>query len=100
MAVTTTLMDDVIAADLAAEATERTRSLWTEAARDGLTDPRLAEAARRCLRIAADRGPADLAASVAELAELVESGRSPGDVLAERIEHIGPRAALAELARL
>ncbi len=35
-AVATTLMDDPVAADQAAEATEATAALWTEAARDGL----------------------------------------------------------------
>jgi glutamate--cysteine ligase len=35
---------------------------------------------------------------VADLAELVESGRCPGDLLAERIAEIGPHAAFEELA--
>ncbi|MFG1911463.1 glutamate-cysteine ligase family protein [Kribbella sp. NPDC048928] len=98
-AVTATLMDDPIAADLAAEATEGTGALWTEAARDGLSDPRLAEATRRCLQIATDRAPVALAAELEELAELADSGRSPGDLLVERIGKVGPRAALAESAR-
>jgi glutamate--cysteine ligase len=58
----------------------------------------LAASARRCLAIAADRAPAELSPAVADLAELVESGRCPGDLLAERIEKIGPLAALGELA--
>jgi len=96
-AVATTLMDDPVAADRAIEATERAARLWTEAARDGLTDAVLAEAARRCLAIAAERVPAEFAAVVADLAELVESGRCPGDLLAERIAEIGPHAAFEEL---
>jgi glutamate--cysteine ligase len=98
-AVVTTLMDDPVAADLATEATEPASALWTTAARTGLGDATLAASARRCLRIAADRVPVGLAQSVADLAELVESGRCPGDLLAERITEIGPHAAFEELAR-
>ena len=85
-------------ADLATEATEQTAGLWTRAARDGLRD-----AALRRLRPPvpghrrrARPGPARPA--VADLAELVESGRCPGDLLAERIAEIGPHAAFEELA--
>jgi glutamate--cysteine ligase len=97
-AVVTTLMDDPVAADLAAEASEPAAALWASAARDGLADPRLAASARRCLDIAAGRAPAGLAPAVADLAELVESGRCPGDLLAKRIGEIGPHAAFEELA--
>ena len=96
--VAATLMDDPVAADLATEATERTAWLWTEAARDGLAQAALADSARRCMAIAAGRAPAALAAAVADLADLIESGRSPGDLLAERIAEIGPHAAFEELA--
>jgi len=97
-AVVTTLMDDPVAADKAAEATERTTALWTTAAREGLTDAVLADSARRCLTIAAERVPAGLASAVADLADLVDSGRCPGDLLAQRIAEIGPKAAFEELA--
>jgi glutamate--cysteine ligase len=97
-AVVTTLMDDPVAADLATEATERAARLWTKAARQGLGDTVLADSARRCLAIAAGRVPAPLGPAVADLAELVESGRCPGDLLAERITEIGPHAAFEELA--
>jgi glutamate--cysteine ligase len=97
-AVAATLMDDPVAAGLAAEATERTAALWTEAARDGLGDAALADSARRCVAIAAGRAPAALAPAVADLADLVESGRCPGDLLAERIAEVGPLAAFEELA--
>jgi glutamate--cysteine ligase len=97
-AVVTTLMDDPVAADLAAEASEPAAGLWASAARDGLADPRLAASARRCLDIAAGRAPAGLAPAVADLAELVESGRCPGDLLAKRIGEVGPHAAFEELA--
>ncbi len=97
-AVTSTLMDDPVAADLATEATESTGLLWLEAARDGLGDAKLAVSARRCLAIAAGRVPAQLGPAVGDLAELVDSGRCPGDLLAERAEKIGPLAALKEMA--
>ncbi len=97
-AVVTTLMDDPVAADQAAEATERTGLLWTEAARDGLANAALADSARRCLRIAAGRVPGALAPAVADLADLVESGRCPGDLMAERIAEAGALTALEELA--
>jgi glutamate--cysteine ligase len=96
-AVVTTLMDDPVAADLASEATEPTARLWDRAARCGLADAALADSARRCLRIAAARVPAQLVPAVADLAALVESGRCPGDLLAERIGEIGPHAAFEEL---
>jgi len=97
-AVATTLMDDPVAADLATEATEATAELWTEAARDGLGHAALADSARRCLDIAASRVPAGLGPAVADLADLVDSGRCPGDLLAQRITEIGPQAAFEELA--
>jgi glutamate--cysteine ligase len=97
-AVVTTLMDDPVAADLATEATEGTAALWAQAAQHGLRHPALARSARRCVAIAAGRVPADLAPAVADLAELVDSGRCPGDLLAQRIGQIGPCAALEELA--
>jgi glutamate--cysteine ligase len=97
-AVITTLMDDPNAADQASETTQRSAPLWIEAARDGLGNAVLADSARRCLAIAADRVPAELTAAVADLAELVESGRCPGDLLSDRIAEIGPHAAFEELA--
>ncbi len=94
----TTLMDDPVAADLATEATEPAADRWVEAARDGLGDELLASSARRCLEIAAGRGPAELVPAVEDLAELVESGRCPGDLLAERLAKVGPLATFEELA--
>jgi glutamate--cysteine ligase len=98
-AVTTILMDDPIAANLAAEATEPTAGRWGPAARLGLADPEIALSARRCLAIALARAPLELRTPLADLAELVDSGRSPGDLSAERIAEIGPEAFLGEVAR-
>src|SRR5215469_7320767 len=97
-AVVTTLMDDPAAADAAAAATEQTAPMWTEAARDGLADSKLASSAARCLAIAASHAPTELRSAVADLADLVESGRCPGDLLADRAEQVGPIAAFEELA--
>jgi glutamate--cysteine ligase len=97
-AVTATLLDDPVAADAAAEATEQTAGRWRGAARRGLRDVALAASARRCLEIAAGRVAPELAMAVADLAELVASGRSPGDEAAERIRQIGPLAHLQEVA--
>jgi glutamate--cysteine ligase len=97
-AMVTTLMDDPVAADQASDATERAASRWQIAARDGLTDEVLADAARRCVNIAAERTPVPLESAVADLAELIDSGRCPGDLLAERIGEVGPHAAFEELA--
>jgi glutamate--cysteine ligase len=87
-----------VAADLAAEATEPAAQLWTEAARDGLANATLATSARRCLSIAVARAPAELVPAITDLADLVESGRCPADLLADRIGEVGPLAALGELA--
>ena len=91
-------MDDPVAADKAAEATEVAALLWTSAAREGLGDTVLAASARRCITIAAERVPAGLTSAADDLADLIESGRCPGDLLAERITEIGPHAAFEELA--
>jgi glutamate--cysteine ligase len=80
-AVTATLLDDPAVADLAAAATAPVTGAWDRAARLGLTDPGLHRAAVRCLAAALTAVPAPLRAEVEALAGLVESGRSPGDLL-------------------
>ena len=97
-AIAATLLDDGAAADQAMDATERTARRWGEAARHGLRDDLLADSARRCLAIAAGRVPTQLSRAVADLADLVESRRSPGDLLSTRIDEVGPLAAFEELA--
>jgi glutamate--cysteine ligase len=100
-ATTAVLMDDPRAADRAAAATEALAHLpgrWSRAARLGLGDVTIAAAARRCLAIAAEHVPAPLAASVTDLAELVESGRCPGDVVDRRIAEVGPEVLLSEVS--
>jgi len=97
-AVATVLLDDPVAADAVHDVVAPVGGLWAQAARDGLRDPRLAAAARRCTEIAAARVPAQLRTAVEDLAELVASGRCPGDLVAERIAEVGPAATFAELA--
>jgi ergothioneine biosynthesis glutamate--cysteine ligase EgtA len=97
-AIVTTLLDDPLAADTAAEATERTVGQWTEAARVGLDDPTLARAARRCVAAALDAVPADSRPGVERYAQLVESGRSPGDDVLDRVLGTDPTTVFGELA--
>jgi glutamate--cysteine ligase len=71
----TTLLDDPVAADIAAEATEPVATAWDLAAQIGLGDRRLQEAARRCVQTAAERAPAELEESMRLLVRSVEQGR-------------------------
>jgi glutamate--cysteine ligase len=99
--IVTTLIDDPVAADGAAEACAGTGhgvDAWVRGARDGLRDPALLAAARRCVDIAARRCPAALRADVEAYAELVHRGRTPGDELHETAALRGPLAVLAEAA--
>jgi glutamate--cysteine ligase len=84
IAVVTALLDDPLAADIAAEAAEPVADCWRQAARDALTDPALARAARRCFDAARDAlprlGAEALVPLVDEYAErYVERGRCPAD---------------------
>ncbi|MBV9486519.1 MAG: ergothioneine biosynthesis glutamate--cysteine ligase EgtA, partial [Frankiaceae bacterium] len=94
-----TLMDDPIAGDRAAEICAPLTDAWTIAARDGLHHPSLHRAARDCVELAVDRAPLLLRPQMTAYAELVESGRTPGDEVAARCEADGPLAALEALAR-
>jgi glutamate--cysteine ligase len=93
-AVTATLLDDPVAADRAAEATEPVAGQWTRAARLGLADDGLRRAAVRCLTAALDAVPDVLRPEVAALAELAGRGHSPGDAVLAAARDGGPAAAL------
>jgi ergothioneine biosynthesis glutamate--cysteine ligase EgtA len=93
-AVTATLLDDPVAADRAAEASEPVAGAWTRAARDGLADPALRRAATDCLTAAVDAVPDVLRPEVTALTELVAAGRSPGDAVLTAAQRGGPYAAL------
>jgi glutamate--cysteine ligase len=93
-AVTATLLDQPAAADRAAVATAPVAGWWDRAARLGLADPALHEAASSCLAAALDHAPAGLRAEVQALAELVDLGSSPGDAVLRTARRRGPTAAL------
>lgn len=97
-AVTTVLLDDPVAADLAAEACEPVAESWTAAARVGIADPALRLAALSCLSAVRAAVPPSLKADVDEYADLVETGRTPGDDLLDRSRIGGPLAVLEEEA--
>jgi glutamate--cysteine ligase len=94
-----TLLDDPAAADIAAEATEPVATAWDRAARLGLGDQRLREAAVRCVRAAADRAPEELVDAMETLVSQVEQGRSPADEFSDQVVDRGVAAAVSRLAK-
>jgi glutamate--cysteine ligase len=94
-----TLLDDPVAADIAAEATEPVATAWDRAAQTGLSDRRLREAATRCVQAAAERAPTELEESMALLMRSVEQGRSPADDFSDRVVRNGIATAVTELAQ-
>lgn len=94
----TTLLDDPVAADLAAEAVEPVATAWDTAARLGLRDRRLWAAANRCVAIAAERAPESLADGMQRLIAGVEAGRCPADDFADRVVAHGIAATVARAA--
>jgi glutamate--cysteine ligase len=99
-AFTVTLLDDDVAADRAAEICEPVRGAWEVAARDGIGDNALGTAVRDCVDVVARRCDPALKAEVEAYAELIESGRTPGDELATRARSHGPLAVLEEEAHV
>ncbi len=93
------LLDDPVAADIAAEAVEPVATAWDTAARVGLRDRRLREAATRCVAAATDRAPAELAGAMRRLLDNVERGRCPGDDFSDAVIEHGLAATVARLAR-
>ncbi len=98
-AITAVLIDDSMAADLAAQLCGPVRDARAAAARDGLADPAVRAAALGCVEVAAARCPAPLKADVEAYAELLHRGRTPGDELEAAIRADGPLAALEAAAR-
>ncbi|HET9877492.1 MAG TPA: ergothioneine biosynthesis glutamate--cysteine ligase EgtA [Mycobacterium sp.] len=94
-----TLLDDPVAADMAADAVEPVATAWDTAARIGLADQRLYAAANRCVAIAAERAPVPLGDGMRRLVELVERGRCPADDFADRVIDRGIAPTVARLAR-
>ena len=98
-AVLVALVDDPVAADRAAEATEETTAGWTRAAHLGLADPALARAAQRCIEAALAVVAPELKSDVELYAELVHFGRSPGDEILDEVHRTDPTTAMRDLAR-
>jgi glutamate--cysteine ligase len=94
-----TLLDDPVAADIAAEATEAVATAWDRAAQIGLGDRRLHEAAVRCVQTAAERAPTDLEESMGKLVRSVELGRCPADDFSDRAVKYGIGTAVTQLAQ-
>jgi glutamate--cysteine ligase len=94
-----TLLDDPVAADIAAEAVEPVATAWDTAAQAGLRDRRLYEAANRCVAAAAERVPAELTDAMQRLIRCVEQGRCPGDEFSDQVIEHGLAATVAQLAK-
>jgi glutamate--cysteine ligase len=93
------LLDDPVAADIAAEAVEPVATAWDIAARVGLGDRRLYQAANKCVAVAAERAPAGLGDSMQRLVRGVEQGRCPGDDFSDQVIEHGIAATVSEAAR-
>ncbi|WP_432246439.1 ergothioneine biosynthesis glutamate--cysteine ligase EgtA [Mycolicibacterium sp. ELW1] len=93
-----TLLDDPALAELAAEAVEPVATAWDLAARVGLKDDRLYEAANRCVALVADRTPAELSESMRRLVHNVEAGRCPADDFADQTIERGIEGAVLRMA--
>jgi glutamate--cysteine ligase len=94
-----TLIDDDIAADRAADICRPVRDAWLAAAHDGLADTTLAAAVTACVELAAERCVPELKAEVEAYAELIRSGRTPGDEVRDRALEHGPLRVLEEEGR-
>src|SRR3954447_20091853 len=94
-----TLLDDPVAADIAAEATEPVAMAWDRAAQVGLGARLLPAAAPRCVQAAAERAPAELEESMQRLVRSVEQRRCPADDFSDRVVRDGIAAAVTELAQ-
>jgi len=93
-----TLLDDPVAADIAAEAVEPVATAWDIAARVGLSDPRLYAAANRCVAAAADHAPPALDEAMQRLVAAVERGRCPADEFSDQVIGNGIEATVSKLA--
>jgi glutamate--cysteine ligase len=93
-----TLLDDPVAADIAAEATEPVATQWDLAARIGLADSRLQVAAIRCVEAAAERAPAELVEPMQRLLTQVKRGRSSADDFADLVVGNGIQSAVRRVA--
>lgn len=98
-ALTVTLVDDPVTADLAAEVVAPVHDRWETAAHQGLDDPAVRRAVLGCVELALSRGPAPLQPDLAALHDLFARGSSPAEALRSRIDAADPLAVLLEEAR-
>jgi ergothioneine biosynthesis glutamate--cysteine ligase EgtA len=94
-AVAATVLDDPVAFDEAVAAAEPIAGRWEDAARLGVRDPALAQAARGLVTAALDAVPSVLRGPVEAWAELVDAGRTPTDAVLERSRRDGVTACLS-----
>lgn len=87
-----TLLDEVPGP--AAETVESVATAWDTAARVGLGDRRLFDAANGCLDLVAPFVPRELAPSLALLTDAVRRGRCPADDFAELVVDVGVEGAV------
>lgn len=99
-ALTVAVLDDPVAASNAAEAAEPIARRTADAARLGIGDPQIAAAVKGVVAAALPAVSASLRPAVEDWAELLESGRTPADLVLERARRDGPLACLtaAELS--
>lgn len=93
------LLDDPGAADIAAEAVEPVATAWDIAARIGLSNRRLYEAANRCVAAAAERVPAELTDAMQRLIRAVAQGRCPADDFSDQVIEHGVAPMVARLTQ-
>jgi glutamate--cysteine ligase len=93
-ALTVAVLDDAPAADRAAEAVEGIERRTADAARLGVADPALKTAALGVVQAALPAVPDRLRPAVEEWALLLESGRTPADLVLERARRGGAVACL------
>ncbi|UQX11200.1 ergothioneine biosynthesis glutamate--cysteine ligase EgtA [Candidatus Mycobacterium methanotrophicum] len=93
-----TLLDDPLAARIAADAVEPVATAWDVAARTGLGDRRLYDAANRLMAVAAERVPPGLTQAMQHLVAAVERGRCPADEFSDQVIDNGIDVAVARLA--
>ena len=94
-----TLLDDPVAADIAADVVEPVATAWDVAARIGLRDQRLYAAANRLMAVAAERVPPTLTDAMQRLVTAVERGRCPADEFSDQVIDNGIAATVSALAR-
>ena len=94
------LLDNPAAADIAAEAVEPVATAWDNAARLGLRDRRLYDAANRCVAVAAEQAPPELTNAMQLLVRNVEQGRCPGDDFSDQVIAHGIATEVSRVARL